>query len=426
MLFRSTALRQQLNDKLTGGEKDFIRHGGQDDWIPDPSKVPNKPPDPPVTVFPPDGGPPVKLKNYDEMKDFYENVMGVQWPYPPKVDKAAGAVSGAAHAADAAGDMTQTGKKAAQSAGDMTAPPPGMGMADDAATLPGRGPAGGAASNSNLNFTTPDGKKVSLNTGEKLGQGSTSSVFTNADNPTQAIRVTDIGGDVAQAPKLDKFGRQTVENLQNKLGKDSPIRIVEQHSQYTVNDPSSPLNNKVVEVVEKMDQGSAKKVLEAQGGKMTSGQAKAFDQASRALNDNGYAWLDNHSGNYTFEKVPGTQDDWRVVVIDPGGIVPMKGGDLTEKAANARAIQQMVNAPGDDLKSTLKIIENGEGQLKDMVLGEYRGEILNAYGQNIDIGAMGLNSVNEVGFNPGGLLKHDEVQSLFMMGPEQAAKFYGR
>lgn len=76
------ALRQQLNDKLTGGNKDFVQHGGQDDWVPDPHKVPNKPPDPPVTVFFPDGRPPVKLKNAAEMKSFYEGEMGVQWPYP--------------------------------------------------------------------------------------------------------------------------------------------------------------------------------------------------------------------------------------------------------------------------------------------------------------------------------------------------------
>lgn len=76
------ALRQQLNDKLTGGNKDFVQHGGQDDWVPDPHKVPNKPPDPPVTVFFPDGRPPVKLKNAAEMKTFYEGEMGVQWPYP--------------------------------------------------------------------------------------------------------------------------------------------------------------------------------------------------------------------------------------------------------------------------------------------------------------------------------------------------------
>jgi hypothetical protein len=77
-------LRQQLNDKISGGNKDFIQHGGQDDWIPDSNIIPNKPPDPPVTVFFPDGRPPVHLKDADTMKAFYEGEMGVKWPYPDK------------------------------------------------------------------------------------------------------------------------------------------------------------------------------------------------------------------------------------------------------------------------------------------------------------------------------------------------------
>jgi hypothetical protein len=76
-----TALRSQLNDAITKGEKDFIQHGAQDDWIPDPNKVGNKVPDPPATVFFPDGRPPVTLNNAQEMKDFYEKVMGVKFPY---------------------------------------------------------------------------------------------------------------------------------------------------------------------------------------------------------------------------------------------------------------------------------------------------------------------------------------------------------
>jgi hypothetical protein len=75
-------LRRQLNQKLTGGTKDFIQHGGQDDWIPDPKMMASKPADPPVTVFFPDGRAPVHLNDAKAMKTFYENEMGVKWPYP--------------------------------------------------------------------------------------------------------------------------------------------------------------------------------------------------------------------------------------------------------------------------------------------------------------------------------------------------------
>lgn len=454
-------LRQQLNDKLTGGNKDMVLHGGQDDWIPDPAHMPNKPPDPPVTVFFPDGRPPAKLKNAAEMKDFYENTMGVKWPYPdPSAAKAAGALGDAAHAAhaaDALGDASQAGKAAGMAdnipgspkplsgAATPQGPPAGSFLGDDIPTAPktGRGtgmaddltappPAGGAppaslTPNANTGFKTPDGQQVPINTGEQLGRGSTSSAYVNANNPKEVIRVTDIGGDVPQAPKLDQAGRSAVESVQGKLGDNSPIRIVEQKQRYVVDDPSSPLHNKVVEVVERAEQGSAKNVLSGQGGVMSDGQARAFDQATRALNEQGYAWLDNHSGNYTFENVPGGgADDWRVVVIDPGGVVPMKGSNLAEKAANARAIQSRVNNPAPDFKEAMKYVEKGEDKVKLAVLAEERGFILNDFGDKIDVGAMGLTSPDQVGFNPGGLIKHQKVSDLFTLAPDEAAKFYGK
>ncbi len=85
---RGEVLRRQLNNKLTGGGKDFVQHGGQDDWIPDPTKVPVKMPDPPATVFFPDGRPPKRLETPEQMREFYENEMGVPWQYPtPYGDK---------------------------------------------------------------------------------------------------------------------------------------------------------------------------------------------------------------------------------------------------------------------------------------------------------------------------------------------------
>lgn len=75
------AIRRQLNEKIDG-RKDYVQHGAQDDWVPDPRYVPNKPPDPPATVFFPDGRPPVTLRTADEMKKFYQDEMGIKWEYP--------------------------------------------------------------------------------------------------------------------------------------------------------------------------------------------------------------------------------------------------------------------------------------------------------------------------------------------------------
>ena len=76
-------LRNQLNRKIDPN-KEYVQHGAQDDWVPDPKYVPNKPPDPPVVVFMPDGSPPVKLKTAEDMKKFYEERMGIKWEYPDK------------------------------------------------------------------------------------------------------------------------------------------------------------------------------------------------------------------------------------------------------------------------------------------------------------------------------------------------------
>jgi hypothetical protein len=70
-------LRKQLNDKLTAGGKDMVNHGGQDDWVTSFQKAP----DPPAVVFPPDGSGPVYLKDAQAMKDYYEKVMKVEFPY---------------------------------------------------------------------------------------------------------------------------------------------------------------------------------------------------------------------------------------------------------------------------------------------------------------------------------------------------------
>ena len=266
-------------------------------------------------------------------------------------------------------------------------------MADGTLAPPGAGlpQAPPLKAESSTWFTAPDGTKIPVNTGDQLGSGLTSSAYVNAENAKQVIRVTDMGGEVPQAVKLDQAGRTAVKNVEKALGDDSPIRVVEQIKRYEVNDPTSPLHNKVVEVVERAEQGTAKNVLAKEGGVMSDGQARAFDQATRALNDKGYAWLDSHSGKYTFEPMPGGgPDDWRVVIIDPGGIVPMKGATVADKAANARAIQSRINAPEESFQQLMKYVDKAEDRVKAGALAEERTFILEAHGKNIDMKAMGL------------------------------------
>lgn len=90
-------------------------------------------------------------------------------------------------------------------------------------------------------------------------------------------------------------------------------------------------------------------------GQPTAGQSIAMDKAIRQLNDNGYAWLDNHAQNYFFEKVPGSTDDWQVVVLDTGGIV--KAADGNPQAA--RAMQSAVSQPTPEYVNKIKEMRAG-------------------------------------------------------------------
>ena len=80
-------------------------------------------------------------------------------------------------------------------------------------------------------------------------------------------------------------------------------------------------------------------LLRPTDGKMSRGQAIAFDKAMRALNDKGYVWLDNKADNYSFVHLGG--DNWKLVIIDPGGIVPIKG----RNPKIARELQRAIDDP---------------------------------------------------------------------------------
>lgn len=240
-----------------------------------------------------------------------------------------------------------------------------------------------------VTFVNEQGQKITVKTGEELGKGSTSTAFVDANNPNKVVRVTELGVEGSpHAATLDKVGREAVEHIQTP---DGPIRIVEKGERYVVRDPANPSKGKVIEVVERVQNGSADKFLPKQGGSMTAGQAEAFDLATRELNKNGYAWMDNHTGNYGFEKIPGTDDKWRVVVIDSGGIVPAKGATLAERAENASLIQKKINVPSEEYLDGYEMTKRIQNErIKKGIADDARRDIVDEIGSKIDTKAMGL------------------------------------
>ena len=318
-----------------------------------------------------------------------------QYPPPPKgapaVPTAPSAYPPQAKGTSPAGDpfRSGTGKKGA----------------DPSMTPPPRGP----TKPTEMTFINEKGETVNLSRGKQIGKGKTSKTYEHPTDPKKVVKVRAHEGDFPNAPKMDKFGRDVLENKVNQ----NVIRVSKEFQAHTVKDvatrPASMIG-KNVKVVEKIP--IARNQLKKQGGKMTKGQAEAFNRATRELNDKGYSWLDNHQGNYGFEKIKGTTDQWKVVVADPGGIVPMKGRTPGAKAANARALQERINNPSKTFRENNEKFGGTPDKVAKSAAIIEREAILKEWGQHIDYRDMGLKSPNDIGFTPAGGFKNQKAQDF--------------
>ena len=179
------------------------------------------------------------------------------------------------------------------------------------------------------------GQPVQLRAGEQLGKpGGFNTAFVDADNSNLVIRKTNqpmTREALEIADAHDRFGRQV---LEREVG-GSSIRVAKLEGEFYEQTSQGLVRYQKVERVS----DTALDQVAKQGGSMTKGQQLALEQAHRDLNNSGYVWMDNTPKNYSFERLPGGDDRWRVVVIDPDGIYPIKGKD----ANVAKAFQEAVN-----------------------------------------------------------------------------------
>ncbi len=188
-------------------------------------------------------------------------------------------------------------------------------------------------------ITRADGKQIRLNNkkasegGDLLGEGASSKAYEvpTPDGPPVVVKVTDMGQEgMEAASRLDNFGYDVI----NKVDPNGDILdIPVKYSTHQVKG-----SKKIVTIVEKAPEDFAKALK--RGESMSDGQRRAYQKAMDALNDKGYAWLDNKPDNYAFKKT-GDGDEWKLVIVDPGGIVPMKG--LDPKAA--KRLQRALDTP---------------------------------------------------------------------------------
>jgi hypothetical protein len=237
-----------------------------------------------------------------------------------------------------------------------------------------------------VQVSTAEGQNVSLTLGEQLGKGSTSTAFIDATNDSRIIRQTVLDKKAVAAAKLDDFGRQALE----KDVKSDSLRVAKREAVYTT--PGDELGiekAKKIEVVERVAEDAAT-TIKKQGGILTEGQKMAYEQGLRDINSKGFAWVDNHSGNFAFEKLPG-EDRWRVVVFDTGNIVKVTGNTAEELAKNARAMQIRVNELGKTMEGKT-FLEQAE--IREKILGAYEKPL-------VDIKAMGIESSDSIGMAAG-------------------------
>jgi hypothetical protein len=198
--------------------------------------------------------------------------------------------------------------------------------AADAAGVPSAARIPEGAPTARVTAKTLDGRKVPLvMEAEPFKAGSYNEIYRlGPPFEGKVARRSKTSGDTPEA-KIDEFGRTALADPAVSPG------IIRPQDRTLLIGP----DGRKLEILPFEGRTAESQILDNPGGVPTPGQTVAVDQAMRELNKAGYAWLDNHIGNYLFEPVPGIADEWRILVLDPGGIVKVADGS----AETARDIQ---------------------------------------------------------------------------------------
>ena len=161
-----------------------------------------------------------------------------------------------------------------------------------------------------------------------------------------------------------------------------------------------------IEIVENFSRGTLKDRMQGRAEKkMTAEEAIAYDKGVRELNEKGLVALDLKYDNFGFEPVSPGSKELRLVILDSGGIVPIKSKD----GAKARRIQSTIDEKPISVDYTRL---NKEFNL------------YMEFGDDLDVGAVGLQSFDEIPFNPLGVSSYEKGRTLSSMTRAQAEDYY--
>ena len=277
---------------------------------------------------------------------------------------------------------------------------------------------------------------IEIELGARVGTpGSTSEAFALPEDPENfVVRITYLRQG-SSAVKLDEFGENV---LRNRI-KSEHIRAVDIREDYKAaagrmrpgeadSAPSPAVRVTVAERVEpayitlrKQAENLAQAINDGQQTinglpirrtNMSAAQMQAYDGALRDLNAGGYVWLDNKPDNFAFVKLEDGSGRVQVVVIDPGGIVPVRQSVADflgiSKAELARQIQLRVNGNFETYIPEFAYMKD----LDNRSLCRYQ-TIVEQYGDAIDLEAIGMDDIDKLWFNPLSGEMFDYVSPMF-------------
>jgi hypothetical protein len=262
-----------------------------------------------------------------------------------------------------------------------------------------------------------------LDLGPLRGEGSFTKTFANAGPEGGVVKLTR-AGDSPYASALDRAGEAGLQSLPENVKSSivSTPRTIEEYVIRAAND--NAYSGGTVRIVE---DANVPTYHQATGNRiMTGEEATSFANAQRAINDNGRVWLDNKGNNFGFDPA----NNMKVVIHDPGGVVPIRGTSPAEIAARAREFQAAVSYPSTEWVNRLSGAERAMDQARaDLVRlqasgtasatdiarakdaynaaydayrsvpFEYRDALMARYGDWIDTNALGV-PLDEIAFNP--------------------------
>ncbi len=309
-------------------------------------------------------------------------------------------------------------------AGDVAAPKPATTEAKGAETVAkspevvkaGSAIEGGTVrTQREIKFELPGGEKANFLLGDYVAKGATSYIYRHVMNLNWVYRLVRSGA--RDAHRADEFGRKVLkEEVDTQF-----VRGVKVEKTIKLEDVETDFFRsngvRVIEIVEYMKDGTAADLMKRpeQNGQLTEGQRLALDQGTRELNRKGYAWLDNKTDNYTFERMIEGKDVWRLVILDPGGIVPMHGQSAHERFVNARELQARINVLEDYM---IELLDRHKGAPK-FVANDITRKIKAEHVEKINFDKLGI-EIRYLAYSPIGYFNLRRAGELFAMN-EQAA-----